>query len=66
MKRRQRVGATTNSHINPNDFSDDPDYAYHSLSWHAARAAWDTRQERRAEKAARDRGGFDFRARVAA
>jgi len=39
--------------VNPNDYSEDPSYGYHSLSWHAARAVVDERKE--ARKSSRDR-----------
>lgn len=41
--------------VNPNNFSNDPDYAYHSLSWHAARVTFTERREQQsAAKIERD------------
>lgn len=60
---RQR-GATSETRVNPNDFSDDPDYGYRPLAEHARRIRSDARRavgivkpaalmcERRAEVAA--------------
>ena len=42
--RPRHIGATSSTPVNPHDY-DDPDYAYHSMSWHAARIESAERRE---------------------
>lgn len=60
----RRIGATTDTPVNPNDTSDDPSYTYRPLAAHAAAIRSDER--RREIGAARVNAARTYRQRAAA